>query len=80
MVPATKPQHLCKELRRLLGGERRQDEEMLYPLDVSQLVRSQQAASKLCVRVGRERVGLHYVDDQTDRRLREDVQAILDLR
>jgi hypothetical protein len=69
LAPGTEAQHLCKELRRrLLGDERRQDEELLYPLDVCQLVRSQRRRSSAYGLAG----------DQADRRLRQDVQAILE--
>ncbi len=43
-------------------------------------MRSQLAMAKLCVRVRLERVGLHQVSDQADRRLWEGVQTIVEFR
>jgi hypothetical protein len=58
----TEEKHLGKELRRLMVCQRRQLVKLLYPLNIHQLVCSQQAAAKLLAQVRRERVGLHAPD------------------
>ncbi len=49
LAPGPEAQHLRQQLRRLLSGEGREAEQLLYLLDAGQLIRSQQAAAKLRV-------------------------------
>ena len=50
--------------------------QLFHPLDVGQLVRSQQAATQLRVRVRRKRVRLNQVGDEAHCRLREGVETV----
>ncbi len=70
LAPGTETQHLRQQLRRLLGPQRWEIEQLLHPLNVGQLVRSQQAATQLCIWVRRQRVRLHQVGDEAQCRLR----------
>jgi hypothetical protein len=38
LAPGTEAQHLRQQLRRLLGPQRREIEQLLHPLDIDQLV------------------------------------------
>jgi hypothetical protein len=61
-----------------MGGEGLKVKKLLNPLNVCQLVRSQQATAKLYVWVCWERIGLHKVGDEADCRLWEGFQAVVE--
>ena len=71
LAPGTETQQLRQQLRRLLGPQRWKVEQLFYPLDVGQLMRSQQAAAQLRVGVLRKRVRFNQVGDEAPRRRRQ---------
>ncbi len=66
LAPGAEEQHLDKQLRQLLVGQRWLVE-LFHPLNIRQLMHSQE----LHVRVRRERASLHHVGDENFHRIRE---------
>jgi hypothetical protein len=71
LAPGVEEQHLDKRLLQLLVGQQRWLVELFHPLNIRQLMHSQEAVTELHVRVRRERDSLHQVGDENYHRIRD---------